>query len=425
MAQDDFFSSFDDRTRVQRPSPGGHSQSDTLFDNQPQASPSFDATPVKLDLELIGDNPLVAAAVPLLSLVASLGIAHDHADMKGLRQRLVGEIERFNNVLPAHGVPQEQVWKATYAICSLLDETIQKTPWGARGGWAKQSLSILFRRDTWGGEGFFDIIDRFLRLPEQNLSLAELYYLCLSLGFEGKYGKMPNGPGELEKYRTELYQLIQRRRAGMGRELSPRWQGLQDARNPLLRAMPWWVLASVVITALVLMYAGFLFSIDSEPTRQALAKLRSDTIVLAGAVPPPVSPPPHPAQSFQALRDKNTEFVDGNTLRIRNSFEKGSTQVKPEFMPLLQRVAKELVAGQDAVLVTGHTDNVPIHTFSFPSNWELSEARAKNVAKILLDNGVPQNKVEARGRAADEPLVSNDTPDNRALNRRVDILLIR
>lgn len=425
MSHEDFFQPFDDKTRIVRPSPGRR--------DAPDISPSYtpppaDSMPVNLDLaRLSGENQLLAEALPLLSLVSSLGNTVDHADVGGLRRRLIGEIEKFNDALSRKAVTSEPIWKATYALCSLLDETIQKTPWGVRSGWAKQSLSILFRKDSWGGEGFFDIVDQIIRQPQQNACLVALYYLCLSLGFEGKYINMPNGLNALEKYRTELYMLIQRQREGEGRELSLRWQGLHDTRHPLMRETPVWVLAAVSGSILILAYMAFFFSIGSEASRQSLAALRSEGFKLAGPQLPVIAKPLERGDRFKDLsQNENVEVVGDYNLRVRNSFEKGSALVKPDFLALLQKVAGELGAGQGTVLVTGHTDSSPIRkNFIFPSNLELSEARAKNVADILLANPALSGRVKWKGKASDEPLASNDSPENRARNRRVEFLIIR
>jgi type VI secretion system protein ImpK len=427
MSQDDVFSMFDDeKTRVVRPSPGGAGRPAPA----PAPPPPVFASPANLGLDrLFGDNPLVAAALPLLALVPSLRASVQHADVAGLRQRLVGEIETFENKLPRLGVTQENLAMASYALCSLLDETIQNTPWGLQSDWAKNNLALRFRRQALGGEGFFEIVNRLSRQPAQNLPLIELCYLCLSLGLQGRYGNKVDGRNELEKYRTELYLLIQRVRGDFERGLSPRWQGLQDLRNPVLRAVPWWVAAAVALAVLIAAYAGFLFSIDhqSEPARIELAKLAAEKITLAGPVPAPVAKPPVPRlQERFAWLPQDVEVIEGRILRIRNSFEKGSDQVKPAFLPVLQKIAAELASGQDTVWITGHTDSTPIQTLKFPSNWALSVARARQVSDILLGSGVAPGKVEkVEGKADNDPLpqAPNDTPEHHALNRRVDIII--
>ena len=88
------------------------------------------------------------------------------------------------------------------------------------------------------------------------------------------------------------------------------------------------------------------------------------------------------------------------------------------------RIAEALALVPGNVLVTGHTDNQPIaKSARFPSNWHLSEERAKNVRDLLVANKVAPERIRADGRADAEPVVANDTPQNRSLNRRVEITL--
>ncbi len=79
---------------------------------------------------------------------------------------------------------------------------------------------------------------------------------------------------------------------------------------------------------------------------------------------------------------------------------------------------------QGRVLVTGHSDNVPIRTLQFPSNWHLSKTRADSVVKILAASSNSPSRFISEGRADTEPVAPNDTSQNRALNRRVDIILL-
>jgi type VI secretion system protein ImpK len=119
----------------------------------------------------------------------------------------------------------------------------------------------------WGGEEFFQILDRLKQQPAQNLDLLELAYLCLSLGFEGKYRYSKDSLHTLEKERQELYLLIQRLKGDSQRELSIYWQGLRDLRNPLIRHVPLWVFAVVAGVLLMLVYMGFAFAIRGSSDR--------------------------------------------------------------------------------------------------------------------------------------------------------------
>ncbi len=112
------------------------------------------------------------------------------------------------------------------------------------------------------------------------------------------------------------------------------------------------------------------------------------------------------------------------SLREYGFFASGSSQVRDEAMPMLVEVAKDLPQG--SVRVEGHTDDVPIHTQQFPSNWELSSARAGAIARILLAYGkVPPTQMAAQGLAEFHPVSSNATEAGRTQNRRVDVVILR
>ncbi len=382
-------------------------------------------------LHAADDNPVTAAALSLLSLAARLRNTATHRDIVGLQQQLIGEMRNFENRVMQQGMSQEHTRMASYALCALLDETILNTPWGGQSQWGQQSLLILFHKEAWGGEKFFQIIDHLVRQPAQNLNLIELCYLTLSMGFQGKFRIAQNGLNELEQYRLELYQLIRRIRGDFEPALSPRWQGLKDVRNALMKFVPLWVIGVVAGAVLLLAYIAFLFSISSasDETLSQLAALSREKINTAQPLPAPVLKPSVPGRQERfkvLLRDEigkdMVEVIDDRTLRIRNSFPAGSEKVKPEFTPMLKKIAAELSSGQDRVLVTGYTDDVPIRSVRFPSNYDLSIARAKNVADRLLGaGGLNAANVNSKGKADEDSLVPNDTPEHRALNRRVDI----
>lgn len=375
-------------------------------------------------------NPLLAHAAALLSLAARLRNTPAHGDVAGLQQQLVNEIKQFENRCLQDGVTQEHLRMATYALCSLIDETILNTPWGAQSFWGHQSLLVLFHKEAWGGERFFQFVNQLVRQPAQNLHLLELAYLCLSLGFQGQYRIMHNGLNALEQLRAELYQLIQRVRGDFERELSIRWRGVL-AGNTLARQIPAWVILATTAALLLLIYLGFALFINgiADPVHKQLYALGKEAIAWElPAAPLPKPEEPKRIAKYSALLAEEigrnmVEVVDDHTLRIRNSFPSGSDQVKPEFLPMLNKIARALATESAPILVTGHTDDKPIFTARFPSNWHLSNARALHVADILLRNPDLGGKVRAEGRAEGEPLAPNDSAEHRARNRRVDILI--
>jgi type VI secretion system protein ImpK len=120
-----------------------------------------------------------------------------------------------------------------------------------------------------------------------------------------------------------------------------------------------------------------------------------------------------------------SETLQGVRIRLPNAglFGSGSADLQATVAPTLQCLGQVLKTANGRVVVVGHTDNVPIRTARFPSNWELSRARAESVAAVLRPAMAGPVQVVGRGEA--EPIAPNTTEDERGRNRRVEILLIR
>lgn len=113
------------------------------------------------------------------------------------------------------------------------------------------------------------------------------------------------------------------------------------------------------------------------------------------------------------------------SLREAGFFDSGSPAPRPETLPSLRQIAASLAHAPYDLRVEGHTDNVPIHTASFDSNWELSSARATRIARIFLEMGaISAERLSAAGYAEFHPVASNATAEGRATNRRVDVVVM-
>jgi chemotaxis protein MotB len=118
---------------------------------------------------------------------------------------------------------------------------------------------------------------------------------------------------------------------------------------------------------------------------------------------------------------------DGLVISLREAgfFSSGSATPKPESLPTLRQIAASLDRTPYDLRIEGHTDNIPIHTAEFDSNWELSAARATHIARIFIDlKTVPPDRISAAGYAEFHPVASNNTPEGRAENRRVDLVVL-
>jgi chemotaxis protein MotB len=118
---------------------------------------------------------------------------------------------------------------------------------------------------------------------------------------------------------------------------------------------------------------------------------------------------------------------DGLVISLREAgfFDSGSAVPHPATLPVLGQIATALRTTPYDVRIEGHTDNVPIHTALFDSNWELSAARATKLTRIFIeDHNYQPERLSASGYAEFHPVASNDTPEGRAQNRRVDIIVL-
>jgi chemotaxis protein MotB len=106
-------------------------------------------------------------------------------------------------------------------------------------------------------------------------------------------------------------------------------------------------------------------------------------------------------------------------------FPPGDQGIREDALSLLDAVADVLNASNVQVRVEGHTDSTPISTSRYPSNWELSSARATTVLGYLVKKGVATSRLSVAGYAGERPIADNSTPEGRAMNRRVDLVILR
>lgn len=425
MVQDDPFATPDSDRTIIMPSPGGRAPLSARpgSSDSAKASDAVSAGSVSLG---VGLNPLLAAANSLLAVVPQLRVTLQHPDPQALRDELSRSIRTFEQAARAAGIASEKIIAARYMLCTLLDEIAASTPWGGSGLWAKHSLLVMFHGESSGGEKFFQLLSKLAENPRANSDILEMMYVCLALGFQGRYRVMENGAGQLEALRERLAQILRKDHGEYERDLSPRWQPVAAAGAKASSIMPLWVSLAACGVFLAAAYAGFSFFINakSDPVYSRIAGLR-----ISNALPPP-TPVAHPRlATFLApeIQQGLLNVVDDEgrsviTLRGDGVFPAGSATVSPSFVPTLMRIGEALDTVQGKVLITGHTDNQPIRSVRFPSNWHLSLERARAVRRLLAEKVAP-GRMQAKGRADAEPIAGNDTLEGRARNRRVEITM--
>lgn len=128
----------------------------------------------------------------------------------------------------------------------------------------------------------------------------------------------------------------------------------------------------------------------------------------------------------EILSNALTVSYDSDKVVVRFSeattFPSGSDELKDEMFPIIEKIETVLAACEGEIIVSGYTDDLPVNSSRFRSNWDLSAARAVSVVhQLIFNNMLDVNRVSAAGRAETNPLAPNDSPENRAKNRRVEI----
>jgi type VI secretion system protein ImpK len=427
-----------------------------------------------------GINPLVAIANPVLAAVPQIRRSLKHPDPAGLLNSLREQIEGLEMSAISAEIADDTVSSAVYALCALLDESAASTPWGT--GWIDNGLLQAMRGESGGAEGFFAELERAQAEPEKNADLIEFLYICLALGFEGRYRSAEGGREALEQLRARLYGTIARRRP-RPEGLSVRWrtpaaQAAADAAletaaraaaaraaaeaaakagpspaaaipprfalSRLPRRAIWSAVAGIVGAAIVLYLLAMRLQ-DDEANRALAARPGSQTSAAtassAGAGPAPARPAdaavpavaagvpvvPAAAALARALAGQPvavTEEAGRVSVAIRHErqFGSGSAQPAAGLAPVLRRIAAALDKLPGAIVVAGHADASPASA-RVGSNQDLSLARAQAAARLMAPALADPKRLQAEGRGASEPLAPNDSAANRAKNRRVVITL--
>jgi type VI secretion system protein ImpK len=427
------------------PLPGGPAQgAGGRAESAPRLAGEAEAMPK------VGIGPLAATAAPLLDLLARVGQAGvaSQPNADDLRERAIRALRQFEVDARDAEIPPEQLRAAHYLICASLDDVVLAQPWGIQSNWSTRSLVSTFHQEVKSGDRFFDVLAGMQKEPGRWLGAMEIAYLCLALGFQGRYRLSPRGASELDRIREGLYQLLVQLRGAWERELSPHWRGEDAPHRGPARGIPAWVAACVALFGLGMGWyvLNNYLNDGSDNLYERIAALppgRLPEIERAAPPVPPAPPPPAPAAIVRPdpqikLREFLKPEIDAGlvtvfgdartvTVRIRNTgmFASGSATLEPRYHDLMRRIGEGLREEPGRVQVIGHSDNVPIRTVRFPSNFQLSTARAEAAMQMIAAATGNAARFAAEGKADSEPVEPNTTPTGREANRRIEVVLQR
>lgn len=395
------------------------------------------------------DNPLVNNFAALLGFAPELERATAPENPETLRARLYDNLIYSRDAAVGDGVPLTRADQAAWFVAALLDDIALNTPWGGRSDWPRDPLVVSLTGDVNAGALFFERAEELLRYPERDPEMLELAYLCLSLGFRGKYRVTgPEGDGALARIRGAMARALSRS-DDTDKPLSPHWRGVSAKDEPPRFRVPLWSIGLVAAALILGVYAGLSvrLSTKSEPL-YTLARVlppteragifrpvrETEALEPLSASPPVIALLPLFAEiaapdMVEAISGR--EDVAITVLSIQSSnpelFRSAKADINQAYASLIASVAKVILENLDViggVRVVGHTDSVPVQRANpFASNQGLSESRARTIANLLISHGIPTEMVTSEGRAATEPIADNATREGRARNRRVEIYI--
>lgn len=375
-----------------------------------------------------GLNPLITAASELLALVPQLRATTAHADRAGLRAQLLERVAAFEERARASGVGKPQVAAARYLLCTVVDEAIAGTPWGAHPQLGVKGLLQAFHEDESGATKSFELLDRLSVEPAANRDLLELFYVCFALGFEGPLAGRADGRAQVQSRMERLLELTRPQpRSGSQRVLAQRWAGEHAPRAPALTVVPVWMalVASMALCVGVVLFLSNRLAREADGVMQQLHQVRADLRIeraAAAAKPRLAAPLQALAQAGRlTVRDEAQRSVV--TLGADDLFAAGTAQIDAAAAQTLAAVSRALASSPGRVEVIGHSDDQALRSLRYPSNWHLSRERAAAVAEALVRGGLDAGRVRAEGRADAEPLAPNSSDAARARNRRIEVVL--
>ncbi|GGJ00757.1 hypothetical protein GCM10007978_42970 [Shewanella hanedai] len=210
--------------------------------------------------QLRGDNinQLVDAATPLMGMVFRVRKLAVLDDVQKLYHNTVDDITAIEAELTESGYDRAIILAYRYVLCSFIDEAVMNTPWGADSVWAEHSLLTRFHNETWGGEKVFSILQRLETEPANYRELLEFIYLCLCLGFEGRYKVVVNGREEFDKIVNRLYETLRHLRDEEPELLCNATDHVVNTKFQIGRQMPIWTIFagfSVMLTVIFIFYS--------------------------------------------------------------------------------------------------------------------------------------------------------------------------
>jgi len=419
---------------------GPASSSAPMVDSLPPRRLAQDDVPVSETKPELARNPMMAAAGPLLALLASMRAGRVRLPLPELHGRVVAAIEAFETACRG-AAPEDLIQRCKYALCSAADDIALNLPGHEADAaeWARRSMMVRYFGETVGGDRFWRLLEEMIARPAEFASVLEVYHACMAAGFEGRYRVMTDGRHAHQQMMQRVFVALSHPSQIAQGELAPHWRGQPTALRRVSFWAPMALAAAVAATLLVVIYIilRLILAQTGNPTLAALRAINPEQPLRLSRTAPA---PPTPAAGIQAQRLRSflapeiaqglvAVLEDASTARVRTTvgqlFRSGSDQLEPSRRALMERIAQAIEAEPGPVRVEGYTDSDRVSTVAFPDNMALSQARADAVASIIRSRLSNPGRVTSVGYGDGQPIAPNTSPAGKASNRRVEVVVQR
>lgn len=220
---------------------------------------------------------LAEIASPCFSLILQLRNTRDAGDANMLRQRLKDLFNRFERNAKDASIDNDLIRHAKFALVAFTDESILSSNWSGKNSWGLKSLASELFSSTNAGSEFFEMLEQLRQRTHINLEALEVFYLCLALGFKGKYGPLPQGPEKLRMLVEDLHHDLRREiNKPADALLSPHGKPRDLVRQALKERVPAWVVGAgaAAIGLLAYIIASFFIGNEAESVITVIQQIR-------------------------------------------------------------------------------------------------------------------------------------------------------
>lgn len=210
-------------------------------------------------------NYIVTSASLVFKQLTYIQNSYDLGSVHEVRQEFINNINVFTNSVSSFEIEESEVLVARYILCTLVDELVNTTFFGRDNDWSGNSLLNIFHNESYGGENFFKLLDKFLKAPAKFIFLLEFMYVCLALGFEGKYRVENAKKHELIQIKESLYKQI---KIIQGKESLKFYQKQKASKvkHRLFYMVSYPIIVISTICLMAIIYFGLSYSLSEQNT---------------------------------------------------------------------------------------------------------------------------------------------------------------